>query len=78
ESPVALVGDKEKDKDEKERFKKYVNEKWKDAFDFTYKKNSKGECIQEVVDKEGNLKEVPVKYPFSAILVWTYDRTTPT
>ena len=78
ESPVALVGDKEKDKDEKERFKAYVYEKWKDAFDFTYKKNSKGECIQEVVDKEGNLKEVPVKYPFSAILVWTYDRTTPT
>ena len=78
ESPVALVGDKEKDKGEKERFKAYVYEKWKDAFDFTYKKNSKGECIQEVVDKEGNLKEVPVEYPFSAILVWTYDRTTPT
>ncbi len=88
ESPVALVGDTEKDKGEKERFKAYVYEKWKDAFDFTYKKNNKGECIQEVVDKEGNHKEVvdkegnhkevPVKYPFSAILVWTYDRTTPT
>ena len=63
---------------EKERFKKYVNEKWKDAFDFTYKKNSKGEYVQEVPDKNGKTKEVPVKYPFSAILVWTYDRTTPT
>ena len=78
ESPVALVGDKEKDKDEKERFKAYVYEKWKDAFDFTYKKNSKGEYVQEVPDKNGKTKEVPVKYPFSAILVWTYDRTTPT
>ena len=63
---------------EKERFKAYVYEKWKDAFDFTYKKNSKGEYVQEGLDKEGNPKEVPVKYPFSAILVWTYDRTTPT
>ena len=78
ESPVALVGDKEKDKDEKERFKAYVYEKWKDAFDFTYKKNSKGEYVKEVIDKNGKTKEVPVKYPFSAILVWTYDRTTPT
>ena len=78
ESPVALVGDKEKDKDEKERFKAYVYEKWKDAFDFTYKKNSKGEYVKEVIDKNGKPKEVPVKYPFSAILVWTYDRTTPT
>ena len=78
ESPVALVGDEEKDKVEKERFKAYVYAKWKDAFDFTYKKNSKGEYVQEVPDKNGKTKEVPVKYPFSAILVWTYDRTTPT
>ena len=78
ESPVALVGDKEKDKDEKERFKKYVNEKWKDAFDFTYKKIGEDKYVQEVPDKNGKTKEVPVKYPFSAILVWTYDRTTPT
>ena len=63
---------------EKERFKKYVNEKWKDAFDFTYKKNSKGECVKEVTDKDGKTQEVPVEHPFSAILVWTYDRTTPT
>ncbi len=47
ESPVALVGDKEKDKDEKERFKAYVYEKWKDAFDFTWKKTNWGEYIQE-------------------------------
>ena len=78
ESPVALVGDEEKDKVEKERFKKYVNEKWKDAFDFTYKKNSKGECVKEVTDKDGKTQELPVEHPFSAILVWTYDRTTPT
>ena len=63
---------------EKERFKKYVNEKWKDAFDFTYKKNSKGECVKEVTDKDGKTQELPVEHPFSAILVWTYDRTTPT
>ena len=78
ESPVALVGDEEKDKVEKERFKKYVNEKWKDAFDFTYKKIGEDKYVQEVPDKNGKTKEVPVKYPFSAILVWTYDRTTPT
>uniref|UniRef100_UPI0023F25205 InlB B-repeat-containing protein n=1 Tax=Fannyhessea vaginae TaxID=82135 RepID=UPI0023F25205 len=63
---------------EKERFKKYVNEKWKDAFDFTYKKIGEDKYVQEVPDKNGKTKEVPVKYPFSAILVWTYDRTTPT
>ncbi len=63
---------------EKERFKKYVNEKWKDAFDFTYKKIGEDKYVQEVIDKNGKTKEVPVKYPFSAILVWTYDRTTPT
>ncbi|WP_244049091.1 InlB B-repeat-containing protein [Fannyhessea vaginae] len=78
ESPVALVGDKEKDKKEKDRFKAYVNAKWKDAFDFTYKKNSKGECVKEVTDKDGKTQELPVEHPFSAILVWTYDRTTPT
>ena len=63
---------------EKERFKKYVNEKWKDAFDFSYKKNSKGEWVKEVTDKDGKTQELPVEHPFSAILVWTYDRTTPT
>ena len=78
ESPVALVGDKEKDKKEKDRFKAYVNAKWKNAFDFTYKKVGTNTYVKEVTDKEGKTKEVPVKYPFSAILVWTYDRTTPT
>ena len=78
ESPVALVGDKEKDKGEKERFKAYVYAKWKDAFDFSYKKNSKGEYVKEVPDKDGKTQELPVEHPFSAILVWTYDRTTPT
>ena len=78
ESPVALGGDKEKDKGEKERFKAYVYEKWKDAFDFTYKKVGENTYVQEGIDKNGKTKEVPVKYPFSAILVWTYDRTTPT
>ena len=78
ESPVALVGDKEKDKKEKDRFKAYVYAKWKDAFDFSYKKNSKGECVKEVPDKDGKTQELPVEHPFSAILVWTYDRTTPT
>lgn len=78
ESPVALVGDKEKDKGEKERFKKYVNEKWKDAFDFTYKKIGEDKYVQEVPDKNGKTQELPVEHPFSAILVWTYDRTTPT